>query len=502
MGSPLAAGRASCGRRRPGGVRRDAVSPAALLLVLTAATPLAAQGYRAEVRVGGHALELRPLVRDSLPESEVLGEGLRRRLPDGTVVSCVPDEFCRWYRSGEVESISVFTQELRAAAWPDVRGLSFHTHLRGRYGSDEFWPRTDQKLEAVSAYVNWDQGVVRIRGGRQDRIDGLGYRNFDGGSVLWRAPAPIRVEAFGGWSLGRGLNAPRTGDLLREADEFAPDDRALLLGGEVTASWGRRLAASAVYQREIRTDRLALYSERAALDARALVGQMSVSASAEYDLATEEFNEARLRLSTPLAAGLQLSVEGRHYTPFFELWTIWGAFTPVGFDEASGSVAWSLPGLGLTLRGGGAYRSYEGADAGTEFARLKDDGWRAFGAGSWTRAGWTVDGGYRAEIGVGAVRLGGDLRLGRSFGDDRFLGLRGTSTQTFGEFRLGEQRVTGGGLEGSWRAADVTATGGAGLYRVTFENRPATPDWTQVRVYLSLGYRFGTQLRASEASSP
>lgn len=483
---------------------RSALAIGSAVAALLLPTSGAAQGYRGEIRLGGHLLELRPLLRDSLSESEVPGDGLRRRLTDGTVVSCVPGEFCRWYGSGEVGSISVFTQELRIVGWPGMRGLSFHGHLRGRYGSDDFWPRSDQELEAVAAYVNWDQGIVRLRGGRQYRTDGLGYRNFDGASLLWRTPAPVRVELFGGWSLGLGLNAPRTGDLLSQGDEFAPDDRALLLGAEVTGYWGRRLSASAVYQREIRTDLLALYSERVAVDARALWGEVGLTVSAEYDLSFAEFNEVRLRIAAPLGAGLHATAEARHYTPFFELWTIWGAFTPVGFDEIGGSVAWGAPRGGFALRAGGTYRVYEETDARAAFAALEEDGWRAYGSASWRRASWFVEGGYRAEIGFGAARLGGDVRVGREFGRDRYVGLRGTSTQEIGELRLGEQRVTGGGFEGTFAVADLLVSGGAGLYRISFDNRPASPDWTQARGFLSLGFRFGNEpgLEAPQQARP
>lgn len=476
------------GRVRPG-------LPLVLVLLgsLSIAAPGLGQGVRGEAWISGSLLELRPLVRDSVPESAVEGSALRRRLEDGTIVSCVPGEFCRWFRPGDVERIGIFTQEVRAAGWTAVRGLSAHAHVRGRYGTDELWPRSNQEFEAVTAYVNYDAGEYRLRGGRQFRTDGLGYYNFDGLSVLWRGLAPLRAEAFGGWSLGRGLNAPRTGDLLAEADEFAPDERAYLLGAELSGRWGRRLAASAVYRREIRTDRGALYAERLAGDVRVVLGGATLDASVEYDLAFEEFNEARIRVAAPVGGGLHVAAEGRHHSPFFELWTIWGAFSPVGFTEGRGSVGWDVPETALSLEAGGGYRVYEETNAGADFLPIKDDGWRVFGNASWARDGWSAGGGYRAEIGFGAVRLGGDVRAGRSFGRERYLGLRGTSTQTFGEFRIGEQRVSGAAIEGRWGLGELMLSGSAGLYRLESENRPGVSSWNQVRGYLGLGYRFGSE---------
>jgi len=124
-----------------------------------------AQGYRGEFRVVGSFLELRGLERDSLPEGAVAGDDIRRVLEDGTVVSCIPGEFCRWFQSAdEEESISVVTQDLSLIAWPGFRGLAANVHLRGRYGTDSFWPRSSQDLEAITAYVSYDRSDFRFRG--------------------------------------------------------------------------------------------------------------------------------------------------------------------------------------------------------------------------------------------------------------------------------------------------------------------------------------------------
>lgn len=474
----------------------------ALLLVgLGPPEPLHAQGYRAEVTVTAGYLELRPLARDSLPADQVPGDGLRRRLDDGTVVSCVPGQWCRWYRTAEVEGISVASQEVRLAAWPGVEGLSGHVHLRSRYGTDAFWPGAAQDFEAVSAYLSYDRGDYRVRAGRQFRVDGLGYYNFDGLALLWRGFEPLRLEAYGGWSLARGLNAPRTGVLLEEAEALPPDDRGLIFGAELSGRHRRFLSGSVTYQREIRTDRLALYSERVALDARALLGEAAVDVSAEYDVAYDQVNEARLRASSPLVAGVDVSAEARHYRPFFELWTIWGAFSPIGFTEGRLSAGWRVGSTGLRLEAGGAYRDYQETGGGADFPGLREDGWRAFGQADWARDDWFAGGVYRAEAGPGAARFGGDARLGRRFGPGRYVALRGSSTQTFGEFRLGEQRVSGAAAEVAWRFGELSLSGGAGLYRLTFQERVGSPDWTQARLHAGLSYGFGTDLAARSTSA-
>lgn len=475
------------------GARRWAMALAAALAGLVVGVPLAGQGYRGEVRIGTGYLEARPLVRDSLPASEVEGTGLRRRLADGTVVTCTEGDYCRWYGAGGVESLFVTTQDLMATAWTRVQGLSGRVHVRGRYGSDDFWPQSTQEFEVVSAYVDYDRSDYRARLGRVFRTDGLGFYNFDGGSFLWRGFQPLWIEVYGGWSLPRGLNVPRSGQLLSRADPLAPDDRGFILGAEAGGRLGRSLSGRLSYQREIRTDRLALYSERFSLDARAFFDRTVLDLSAEYDWTYEQWNELRLRGSTPLPAGFEVVAEARHQSPFFELWTIWGAFSPVGFNEGRVSLAWTQPSIGLRVEGGGAYRNYEEANAGPASSTLRDDGWRGFVNASWQRSGWFASGGYRAEAGFGAARFGGDLRAGRYFGSRAHLSLRGSMTQTFGEFRLNEQLVSGLGVDGGIEIGAFSFDGGAALYRIGLQERPQEGDWTQVRLYSSLGYRFGME---------
>ncbi len=72
------------------------------------------------------------------------------------------------------------------------------------------------------------------------------------------------------------------------------------------------------------------------------------------------------------------------------------------------------------------------------------------------------------------------------------MGLRGSSTQNFGEFRVGEQLVQGGGIDGSIELpGDVAIIGSYTLYRISYENRPEFEDWTQNRAYIGLQWRFG-----------
>lgn len=465
----------------------------AVLMLLASVLPANGQGVRGEVRVSSGFLEARPLVRDSLPDADVPGTGLRRRLADGTVVTCAQADFCRWFRADDVDQIIVTTQELLATGWTGVQGLSTRIHLRGRYGSDEFWPQSTEEFEVVSAYAEYDRSDYRIRAGRLFRTDGLGYYNFDGASFLWRGSSPLWAEVYGGWSLARGLNFPRSGDLVSRADPLAPDVRGLIFGVEAGGRLGRIGSGRVTYQREIRTDRLALITDRLAFDARAFLNRTVVELSGEYDWAYNQLNELRLRVNTPVVSRLEVVAEARHHSPFFELWTIWGAFSPVGFNEGRLTLAWSEPDLGLGVQGGGAYRDYDEANAGPANSTIRDDGWRAFANANWRGGPWFAAGGYQAEAGFGAARFGGDLRVGRYFSEESYVALRGSRTQTFGEFRLNEQVVSGVGIDGAVRIGEFSLNAGAAVYQIDARERPVDGEWTQARVYSSLSYRFGTE---------
>ena len=68
------------------------------------------------------------------------------------MVTCIPGEFCRWFPSGDVESVTLLTEDLRVAYWPGIEGLAAQAHVRARYGTDDLWPRSEQEIEALYAF--------------------------------------------------------------------------------------------------------------------------------------------------------------------------------------------------------------------------------------------------------------------------------------------------------------------------------------------------------------
>lgn len=468
-----------------------------MLVVLAAcagtwAPPVSAQGVRGELSATASYLEYRTVVRETIPESLVPGDGITRVLDDGTVVTCVPGGDCYYYRAGDVSGVSPLTQDLRLTAWPGYRGVSGHVHLRGRYGSDALWPRSSQRFEALSAYVDFQRRAYRVRAGRQPRMSGLGLYRFDGASVLWRGWKGLRVEAFAGRSLGGSLDQYRTGSLLADADRFAPDTGSILWGIEGKARLGRRLSGSLLYQRELRTDRMDMYTERVAFDGRWTGRPLTADLSLRYDVAFGQFNEARLRLQRPVSRTVVVAGDLRHYHPFFEYWTIWGAFSPVGYNEGRLSAFWRVrPGLRLTA--GASYRDYEDTGVSSDIAPIEGDGWRTHVGASWNRKPWTASGTYSLYTGYGAFRSAVDAVVGRDFGPRIHLGVFGTGTQQFAEFRFGDGRTLGGGVQGRARVRNASVDVSLGLYRQSYDNRPGFDDYNQFRGRIGVTMEFGSE---------
>jgi hypothetical protein len=456
-----------------------------------------AQGIRGDVTLNWGWMQLQPFSQDSVLEGDVAGTGLQRQLEDGTVVTCVDGDYCRWYENnGQRQDIMPFTQDLRFAGWTGVQGLSFNGQMRSRLGSDELWPRTEQKFDLLTGYLSFNRSAYQIKAGRMYRASGLGYYNFDGASLVWRGLGWMWLEGYAGWSLARGVNAPRNGSLYQEADLLATDRRGYLFGGELGFRGGKVFSGSATYQRELRTDRLALYSERAAVNLRAVVRDWVLDGGAAYDFAFDQLNDARVRLTTPQVLGIRFAAQARHYTPFFDYWTIWSAFSPVGFDEGRLSGTWTSRSLPLLVEVGGAYREYEDTNAGSANTTVRKDGYRGFGRIYWSPAKWYVDARYRAEEGFGGSRYGGDLVIGRYLkaGSATYVAVRGTATETLYEFREGERYVTGGAVEGSYDIAEAHLTLDAtlGFYQIEDKNRPVADTWTEGRASVGLRWRFNT----------
>jgi hypothetical protein len=253
------------------------------------------------------------------------------------------------------------------------------------------------------------------------------------------------------------------------------------------------LATAFTYQREdAKADDL-LYSERIAGSARLQIDKASVDMELKYDLAGKNTNLARVRVTAPLGSGIRGSGEYRKYSPYFDLWTIWGAFSPVGYDEARARLDWVSATGNVSARAYGSYREYGDAEVSTseEYA-VEDHSWRMAAGGriSLTK-NTSLDGEYRYDTGYGSRRSGGDLSVQRFFDRDTYLALRGTVFESFSEFTVGSGTVYGGGFQGSTSLGSAKVLAGAMFYKHIQNDRPSRLDLNQARLNLTVEIPFG-----------
>jgi hypothetical protein len=474
-----------------------ATAPLLALLAIPLHAPLAAQGILVRGTTTANFLELRAMVPDSVPFAETTpGLYALRLLPNGLAVSCTDgDRYCKYYRAGAVTSAVPLLQDLDVTAWGLGRGISAHASVRIREaaGANELlWPRATDRFDALTAYLQFDRPRYTVRAGRQYTGTGLGVYNFDGASLTWRPVRQVTVEGYAGWSLVQGVNESLTTTELATYDELPPDRNAYLFGAQLRARPTTSTTVHAVYQRELRDNRSALYSERLAMDGLWRVKGGSIEGAWQQDLAMDATNELRLRVRAPSIAHTTFSLEARRYRPFFELWTIWGAFSPVGFDEGRAQLGWLSPNGALSVDVHGARRRWQDTDAGLGFAELRRDGWRLGGAAAWRLApAWHVNGSYSADVGAGASRTEGDAAVHYTRGDV-FVGATATAFQSIYEFRVGTGRVIGFGGDLGWQMApDLRIVASGTSYRQIAKNALPSTDWTQRRATVRFEWTVG-----------
>lgn len=472
------------------------VIAAAAAMLLLAGICADAQSVRVTGVTSLQGVDLRPLVDDSVPIGLATGTGPYRVLSDGRLVRCTTGEaVCRFRSSGTRAMAAPVVQDLRAAAWGLGEGISVHAHVRLRetLGADPVaWPRSGDAFDALEAYAQLERGSMRARLGRQWSMGGLGLFNYDGASLQVRRGG-ARMDLVAGRSLIAGLNDPIGDGALASIDDLPPDEPGWLVGA--TGGWSRPGlgAVAATWQRVIRADRAALYSDRAALDASSRVASVSLDGSLVLDLSANEVNEASLRATRALPGRLLLSADLRRHRPFFEAWTIWGAFAPVAWDEARVSLGWRRADGRLSLDARGARRNYDETGEGFAATPLRGDGWRAGAGAEWTPGpAWSWYAEYDIDIGFGASRSDGVAGARWMPDENRSLGVAVSGTQNIHEFRVGTGRVLGLRLEGATRLGrDARVVGDAAIYSHRLTNGAAGPDWSQRRFSLRLEWTVG-----------
>ena len=390
---------------------------AALIL----ASPVLAQSYRVRLDARAQSVWFRGLEADSILATDVVPSSNGGfETPDGRVVRCGAGAYCYFFTPGpELHGIPVSTTASITAWGLGTQGLSLRAtgRLIGDLGSEEVWPATEPAAQLIEGLLEYQRGPVIARGGRQlvaSRLESIG---FDGGWLKYRwNRLSLEFTGYGGWGLGQAAAVAPGSPALNPLDEFRPRDRQIVAGLE--AAWFHGdLDMRAEYRREIDPEDDHFVSERAALSVATQVSWIRVNGGVDYNIAEGNVGNADLLL-TYLKPRYSVSAGARRYRPYFSLWTLWGAFSPVPYNAVNVSAETKLTSR-ISLNGRAERYKYDDAGVSTALVpKLEDRGWRLrAGARATLSDQWAVDGSYEVERGPGAAARSGDLAVGFNPGE-------------------------------------------------------------------------------------
>ncbi len=471
------------------------------LAAVTALAPTAVvgQGYRLRLDSRFQTVAFRGVVLDSIPAADtVTGPGGGPATPDGYAVECTGgSSYCTFFRPGPTWRGAPLSTTADLTAWGfGAAGLSLH--LTSRLGFDlgnaDAWPGTTPAVQLLVGYAEYARQRATVRLGRQVATSRLGYYGFDGAGVTLRDEGRgLELVAYGGWGLARGAAIPVTSPALNPLDDFQPRRRQLVAGA--TAGWTTtQVDVRADYLREVDPRSDYFVSERFGVEAavRPYPG-VHVEGGADYDLAAGWWGSAELSGGYAVSR-LAASVGVRRYRPHFDLWTIWGAFSPVPYHavhaEADGRVT-----AQLRLRARGERYTFDDADVATPLVQAERKGSRwELGATLEPKDGWLLDAGYHREYGPGAAAVGLDASATWAPPSRPYrVSVHGSSLDRPLEFRFSEAVVKVYGAEAEWTVSDRVRAN-VGLDRYSEQRRrpdAAAFDWNQWRLTSRVVLQFG-----------
>ncbi|HEV8125193.1 MAG TPA: hypothetical protein VGP80_13190 [Gemmatimonadales bacterium] len=464
-----------------------------------AVSPALAQGYRVRLDTRVQSVGFRGVELDSIAlGSTVIGPSGGSYTPDGFAVHCPPGSpFCFFFRPGAAQRAAPAVTAADFTIWGlGLPGLSFHGSARVAVdlGSADVWPGTDPSVQLLEGYAEYNSEWLTGRLGRQVYTSRLGFSGFDGGRVTVRdVKRGFDAVGYLGLGLARGTALPVTSTALNPLDDFQPHDRQIIAGAALGYTGG--LADVRLdYQREVDPRSDYFVSERAALATEVrLMPRLALAGGAEYDMAQGLMGSSDVTLRY-VAPDLAITGGFQRYRPHFELWTIWGVFSPVAYQAVTGSVSYS--GLShLQLRARGTRFFYEKSETETPLVSVEDHGWRYSIGATWTpTAQLGIELGQEAEFAPGGSYLSYDAAVSYAPRDQLLFTVHGAKLTRPLEFRFDEAALKQVGVEGSWRPSERWQFDVSAARFMEDRKRPdaAAFDWNQTRFSARVSFLFGS----------
>ena len=398
----------------------------ALLLSPALAT---AQDYRIRLDAQAQSVWFRGLKSDSILFTDAVPVNDAFETPDGRAVRCGAGPYCYFMTPGPALHGLPVTTTASVVAWGlGVEGLSLRAtgRLLGELGQDNVWPGTTPSAQLLEGLLEYRHSAIVARAGRQlvsSRLEAIG---FDGGWLRYRLDrAALELTAYGGWGLGQAAAVAASSPALNPLDEWRPRNRQIVAGAE--AAWlFHDLDLRGEYRREIDPEDDYFVSERAAFSIAAPLKALRMNGGLDYNIAEGHFGNADVAL-TYLHPRFSVTGGARRYRPYFSLWTLWGAFSPVPYNAVNISAQARASGW-LSFNGRAERYRYEDAEVSTALVpHLENTGWRTrIGATATMSRQWIVDGSYGLEHGPGASARSADVTLtfrpGEKFSIDAYGG--------------------------------------------------------------------------------
>lgn len=460
------------------------------LLVVSGAARAVSQGYRLRVDTRFQAVAYRGMTLDSIVVGDtVAGPNGGLVSPEGYAVTCNPNRYCTFYRPGGIVHAAPITTTADITLWGlGVTGLSVRAIGRGvgDLSSGDNWAGTTSHVQLLEGYVQYAAERWTAQLGRQAVETRFGFTGFDGARVVLRdSRRGLEVSGYAGWGLWQGSTLPVTSPALNPLDEFRPPERTILAGaggGWTTSHIDVRLS----YQREVDPSTDYFVSERAGLDAvvRPYRG-VTLTGGADYDIAQGWWGSAEATLGYSAPTGWLSARAGvRRYRPHFDLWTIWGAFSPVPYTAIDGSLALK-PLAALEVHTQGEHYSYANSETATPLVSVESSGWRfSWGATYTLTKTCVLDGGYHAEFGPGAASRGFEGGVTYAAGDRLSIAAHAATLDRPLEFRFDQASLDLFGLTADYRPAPRLRIQLDASHYAEDRTRPDAGafSWNQVRV--------------------